>query len=188
MGNHIDTLCSKLSSLLFLLSRYSQYQNHFLSRLIYTSLIESRLRYGIVLWGSASRREFLRVFYLQKRALRIIAGVRRKAPCKTLFQSFGIWTLPSLYIYEMLLYYNFNYDSIQVGSDVHNYNTRSRDQHRQVPHRLQLSASLPQNIGPKLYNKLPQNIKLEKQPSKFKKLLSNYLLQKAFYSVGEFLS
>lgn len=187
-GKHIDTLCSKLTSELFLLSRYAQYQNYFLLRLIYNSMIESRLRYGIVLWGSASRKEFLRVFYLQKRAVRIIAGVRRRAPCKTFFQSLRILTLPSLYIYEMLLFYSFKGDSIQVGSDVHNYNTRSRDQHRQAIHRLQLTASLPQNMGPKLFNKLPQNIKIEYNPIRFKKLLHNYLLMKAFYSVGEYLS
>lgn len=170
-----------------MLSRFANLQNLFLMKLIYSSLIESRLRYGIILWGSASRTALLRVFRLQKRAVRIIAGVNRRTSCKELFKSFQILTLPSLFIYEMLLFYKFKFTSYQTGTNTHNYNTRHRDHHRQISHRLGVAASLPHNIGPKLLNKLPNNIKLERAPNKFKISLHSFLLEGAFYSVDEFL-
>lgn len=46
-------------------------------RLIYTALIESRLVYVIVLWGSASRTSLLRVFLLQQRAICRLAGIKK---------------------------------------------------------------------------------------------------------------
>lgn len=46
-------------------------------RLIYTSLIESRLRFDIVIWGSASCTALKQVFRLQSGAICVVAGVNR---------------------------------------------------------------------------------------------------------------
>lgn len=185
---HINALCTKVSSQLFLLTRFSKYQNCFLMQLIYTSLIESRLRYGIIVWGSTSRSNFLRVFRLQKRAIRIIVGTRRGAHCRNFFKTLGILTLPSLYILEVLMFYRFKSETILTGTDAHNYNTRYREEHRQFPHRLQIAAKLPHNIGPKLFNKLPPAIKTENIRTKFKTKLCKHLLERACYSVTEYLT
>lgn len=183
---HVNSLCSRLSSQLFLLSRFSKYENIFLMKLIYNALIESRLRYGVVLWGSTSRTNFLRVFYLQKRAIRIMARLNRRSSCRNYFKSLKILTLTSIYIYEVLIFYKFRGNKIETGADIHNYKTRHRHQHRQIQHRLQLAASLPQNVGPKLFNVLPENIKLEHNQVKFENELKNYLLERACYSLDEF--
>lgn len=74
---NIYTLCSKLSSRLFVQSRFDELHNSFLMRLIYTSLIESRLRFDIVVWGSASCTALKQVFRLQSRAICVVAGVDR---------------------------------------------------------------------------------------------------------------
>ncbi len=87
----------------------------------------------------------------------------------------------------MLIFYKFKSSSFQTGSDVHEYNTRQRHQHRQSQHRLEISASLPQNMGPKLFNKLPDHIKLENNHKIFKNKLKKFLVEESFYSVGEFL-
>ncbi len=86
------------------------------------------------------------------------------------------------------MYYKFKSTVAITGVDFHNYNTRQRHYHRQSSHRLELAASLPQNIGPKLFNKLPENLKLENTQSKFKILLTNYLLNRTCYSITEFLN
>ena len=184
---YIDSLCSKLSSQLFLLSIFASYRNNVIIRLVYTSLIESRLRYGIALWGSASQNALLRVFRLQKRAIRIMVGVNRQTSCRPFFKSLQILTLPALYIYEIIIFHKLKSHNIITGSDTHSYNTRHRHEHRQTTHRLQLAAVLPENIGPKLFNKLPNYIRAENRKNTFKLLLKKLLLEGACYSVDEFL-
>ncbi len=71
--------------------------------------------------------------------------------------------------------------------DVHSYDTRHRAQHRQTSHRLEVTANLPVNIGPKLFNSLPEQIKHENNPVKFKTLLKRLLIERACYSINEFV-
>ncbi len=87
----------------------------------------------------------------------------------------------------MLLFYKFKSKTFQIGSDMHSYNTRQRHEHRQSQHRLELAASLPQNIGPKLLNRLPDHIKQATDLNSFKKLLKRYLVEETCYSVEEFM-
>ncbi len=156
-------------------------------KLIYTSLIESRLRYGIVLWGSTSQTNFQRVFILQKRAVRIMAKLNGRTSCRNHFKTLKILTLASIYIYELLIFYRFKSTTFVTGATVHNYDTRHRLEHRQLSHRLELASTLPQNIGPKLFNKLPLHIRETDVLNNFKRFLYNFLVEEAFYSVNEYL-
>lgn len=96
--SHVSS-CSKLSAQLFLAGS----QNSFLVRLAYTSLINFIIRYGFVLWGSKSRKHFLRVFRSPSRVIRITSGV---VDLNT----------PIIYIYEILLFYRFKSWTIQTGT------------------------------------------------------------------------
>ena len=65
-------MCGKLSSVCGVLSKV----RHILDRnsllMIYNSLIESRLRYGILGWSTASNSQIHRLEVLQNKALRLI--------------------------------------------------------------------------------------------------------------------
>jgi hypothetical protein len=80
-----------------------------------------------------------------------------------------------------------NFLQVEIGADLHNYNTRNKNQHRQTSHRIDISASLPQNLGPKLFIKLPTNLKQIETQGAFKKTLRKFLVEGVFYSVDEFL-
>ncbi|KAG8330390.1 hypothetical protein J6590_065425 [Homalodisca vitripennis] len=82
-------------------------------------------------------------------------------------------TFPSLYMYETVL-------------DVHEYNTRGRDAFRSTQHRLQAYEALPSEVGAKLFNKLPLDLRVENKKPLFKRKLRHQLVQGAYYSVGEF--
>lgn len=95
-------------------------------RLIYASLLELRLRVGIVdFWGSASCTTLARVLRSQKRAIcaPVIAGMNKISSLTYFFQPFEIWTLPSLRIYKIILFYKFKSTLIKTGSDLHTYET-----------------------------------------------------------------
>jgi len=182
---HIEFLCSKLSSSIFVLKAMSHYKNFFLSRLIYSGLIESQLRYGIAIWGSAPQSHMKRLFAIQKRAVRILVGIGRRDSCRDAFKNLGLLTLTSLYILETLVYFKFKC-STTSGVDVHRYNTRSASEPRQEAHRLKLTASQPQNVGLRLFRSLPHNLKMIAKESLFRKKVKEYLANRSLYSVEEY--
>lgn len=55
----------------------------------------------------------------------------------------------------MVKLYKLKCASILTGKDLHTHSTRQRHQRRQTSHRLQISAALPQNVEPTLFNTLP---------------------------------
>ncbi|KAG8309360.1 hypothetical protein J6590_087938 [Homalodisca vitripennis] len=61
-------------------------------------LIYPHLTYGLVLWGACANNQFLRVFKLQKQAIRIIAQLKFREPCKEAFKNLPLLTLPSLHL------------------------------------------------------------------------------------------
>ena len=70
----------------------------------------------------------LKIFRLQKRALRVIAGINNSSTqCQSLFLKFGIMSLPSLYIYFSVIEIHKNISNFNTQSDTHSYRTRSAD-------------------------------------------------------------
>ena len=65
-------MCSKLASVCGILSKVRYVLDRKSLMLIYNSLVESRLRYGSLSWGTASNQLIDRLKVLQNRALRYI--------------------------------------------------------------------------------------------------------------------
>ncbi|KAG8270053.1 hypothetical protein J6590_093715 [Homalodisca vitripennis] len=78
--------------------------------------------------------------------------------CKNTFRELGLLTLPCLYILEVVLYFRSKCNLVQ-GGDVHQYGTRGRDNFRVQQHRTATFERLPSEVGVKLINKLPEEIK-----------------------------
>jgi len=69
-GDHVDKLAKQISSNIFVLKNISSLNNLSLSKLVYYGLIESLIRYSIILWGLSSKDNLNRILTLQKRAVR----------------------------------------------------------------------------------------------------------------------
>ena len=68
----IKYLCSKLASVCGVLSKVRHYLDRKSLMKIYNSLFDSRLRYGLLGWGTASDSELSKIKVLQNRAVRFI--------------------------------------------------------------------------------------------------------------------
>jgi hypothetical protein len=109
-GSHINNLAPQIASACFLIKRIMQIASLKIALTVYYAYIQSKLQYGIVLWGNS--KETKRLFILQKRALRYMARASTdptaefyyKDSCKPLFKRFKIMTIPSLYIYNTIMY------------------------------------------------------------------------------------
>jgi hypothetical protein len=119
--------------------------------------------------------------------VRLIAGVNPRTPCRQLFKELNILSIVSIYILEVISYLRRHHQFVELNSNVHAYNTRRTDIHIQS-YKADLYKRSVINMGSKLYNKLPDNIKEIESYKTFRKQLKSFLLRHAFYSVEEFVA
>jgi hypothetical protein len=67
------------------------------------------------------------IYTLQKRTVRIIAGVKCRNSCRNPFMRLEIIPLPCEYIFTLMNFIITNQELFQTNSTIHNVNTRNRD-------------------------------------------------------------
>ncbi|KAG8264115.1 hypothetical protein J6590_017132 [Homalodisca vitripennis] len=97
------------------------------------------------------------------------------------FRELGLLTLPCLYILDVALYCRFKCEFVR-GRYVYQYGTRGRDNLRLHPHRTAAFKRLPSEVGVKLINKLPDEIKNLNEPTKFKARLRHFGVEGVLFS------
>jgi hypothetical protein len=153
---------------------------------MYFAYMHSSLKYDILFWGNV--RNLMKVFKLQKRAIRLIANISSTTSCKPYFKKGKIMTLPCIYICEILLYIKMSLSKFKTNSIFHSHDTRTKSDLFITSHNTKLFEQSIAYNGVLVYSKLPSEIKSVKSIIKFKKVLRNFLLEKSFYSVEEFMT
>ena len=103
-STHIEKLSTKLSRTLGILSRLKNELPHHILKLIYNSLFNSHLYYGILNWGYNSGN----ISNLQKKAVRVISNCHRHAHTDPLFKFCNILKLDDLLrLEELKLFFKF---------------------------------------------------------------------------------
>ena len=96
-------------------------------------------------------------------------------------------TVPCLYIFETLKLIRNNLHIYDKHSDVHYHDTRYKANLRQTSHRTKIFEKSPEYTGIAFYNRLPQSLKGIKENSIFFREVKSMLINKAFYSITEYL-
>lgn len=184
--DHIRDLCLKLSSVCYVLYRLKFLTSNQISLAYYYAHFYSRITYSILFWGSSCL--WIKVFRMQKRALRNIAGVNKFHSCKDLFKKYKLLTVPCIYIYEILNFVKCNYSSFLTNNFNHDYDTRNSNALVIPQHNLSLYETNPVYVGIKFFNKLPNYIKSIRSTKQFKNSLHNFLIHHSFYDVKEYMN
>jgi hypothetical protein len=99
--------------------------------MIYFAYFHSVLKYGIMFWGHHT--DGIRVFRLQKKVVRIMAGAKSRVSFKPLFKILEILTLSSQHILSLMTFLAHNLECFTFNSSVLNINIRKRLQfHRSI--------------------------------------------------------
>lgn len=181
--SHITSLCAKLSSGCYAVKVVSETLGPVAARDVYFALVESHLRYGVCFWGNCSNYLLIRVFRLQKRAIRCMCGARFRQSCRPLFSKYKILTLTSLFILETagLIFTKFGGKRHDSG-----YATRQVGHiPLPIPHTSMAKNSIFYD-SKKIFNKLPLEIKSISSLKQFKNTLKTFLLTKTYYSLTEY--
>jgi len=184
---HVEQLCGKLSKTVGMLNRISNLIPPNVKLSIYYSLIFSRVSYGIVSWGSSGLTNAARIQRILSRARKIVTYdcFRREA------NVMGLLSFDSIYKYFTAIklfrtmklsqhpYFSNVFDSLRP---IHEYRTRfssysSFNTPAFTKAKCQKSFRF-QSV--KIWNLLPENIKLSETLAEFKCLLRKFLIREQY--------
>ncbi|KAL3283323.1 hypothetical protein HHI36_006471, partial [Cryptolaemus montrouzieri] len=148
--------------------------------IIYKSLIESLIKYGILVWGGLYENALYRLNVAQKYILKIIFKKKRLFPTKLLFNG-EIVNIKTLYMVVAATFIQKN--KVELNRINQLYTTRSNENqdivipisHKHINHR---SIAC---LDPNIYNRLPTEIKQLKTIHKFKVECKKFIHSEAEY-------
>ena len=149
----------------------------------YYGIFHSIIQYGIVLWGGSHHA--IKIFRLQKKALRIIAHIGYRDHCREWFKNLKIMSVPSLFVYRTLLFARSILGTSPSHADCHSHNTRNKDSVYLPRCRLTISQTAPDYVALKMFNALPRAVR-ELQGNVFKNYIKRKLLENPLYDKQEF--
>lgn len=100
--SHITMVASRLASGLYLLRGLANNVSLEVLKTAYFGIFHSHISYATLIWGHSSGAD--RLFGLQRKAIRILAGLGFMEDCRHAFVRLGMLTLPSISIIQNLLY------------------------------------------------------------------------------------
>jgi len=85
---------------------------------------QSLINYDIMFWGSLTT--MCNVFLIQKRIIRIRLGLVPMSSCQGMFKKLDIQTVPSLFIFAVIIFVVRKPDHFKTISSVHSIQTRQK--------------------------------------------------------------
>jgi hypothetical protein len=145
------------------------------------------LSYGIIFWGNSHHSA--NILKIQKRIIRIIDNKGKRDSCRQLLKTLQILTVPTQYIFSLLVFVNKNRGLFSFSSEIHDINTWNNYNLHLPSTNLTLVRKGVYYSGGKVFNHLPKNIKFLSNDFKhFKWALKCFLTEHKFYSLEEFIN
>lgn len=181
---HITSLANRLSSVSFQLRSLAEVCPLDTLLSVYHANFHSLMSYGIEFWGNAV--DVSDILIIQKRAVRIIAGVGMRAHCRPWFIKFRIMTCASAYIFKALLFVEKNIHRYVRNSEGHSYLTRHNLLLQPPKHSTTRYEKGLFYAALRYYNALPDTFRQLTGTKSFRSQLREFFLGNPFYSIQEF--
>ena len=120
--DHITRLTSKLNKAWYAIRAVKSLITLHILQMIFYSNFHSLLSYGIIFWGNKHFSDS--IFKIQKRIIRVITNIDRRYKHRELNKKLRTLTLPSQYIFWLLVSVNKNGSCFLSNSEIHDVNTR----------------------------------------------------------------
>jgi len=164
---HTEYLSKNLRNIVYKFYQLRNILNFSILKMIYNSLVESVLRYCIVVWGGLYDEHLQALDVTQKYIIKVIMKKPKRYPTSLLFTESQLFDIRTLYSYTAIIYVH-KHKTMEIID--HRYSTRTREvnQLRRPLYRLTISQRFIDYLGILLYNKVELNIRTIKKLSTFK--------------------
>lgn len=171
---HVNNLKSKLNISIRYFYFLKGICNERTLRMLYFSLVQSRIEYGMVFWCGTYSSHVNVLHIYQKSFIRLIKRKTKLEPSRPLFAELKILPLKFLFVYKVLkLFYNNSRYTPQ--QNIYKNKLRNRE-HILVPKPSYTFFTKSYNfLAPRIYNKLPDAVKHAKSKYIFFRKLKNWL-------------
>ena len=181
----ISQLCQKLASVCGVISKVRYYLNSKSLMLLYHSLVASRIRYGILCWSTASKYDLKKLDVLHNRVVRYITFSPYRTTLKPLYVKLDVLPLSELIDMQRALFmYNLHYNLLPYAFEnycsipSHRYATSySRSKNYTLPpYKSNRGQTSMKFLGPKIWARIPLEIKELNSRKQFVKKTKKYFL------------
>lgn len=184
---HANYIRKKLSCILYRFKHLKNFLGQRHLKILYHSLVESHLSYGILGWGGLLNSHIAKLDIMQKKFLKIILDRKPTHPTEELFKEAKVLDLRQLFFLKANLCLNMNKDKLQIPN--HSYNTRRHKIKYITPRAHKTIGQRSYSyLGPRLYNSLPLIIRSERSHRAFKRELKKYILNTPRLEIHEIIN
>src|SRR6218665_383787 len=182
---HLENVASKISKNIGIISRIAYLIPTNVRLTLYYSLIYPYIAYCNIIWASNYKSRLYRLKILQKRSVRIIAGLPYNSHTYPIFKHFGILKLFQISlkrINEFMHRYSYNtlptvFSNFFTPSAIHSYNTRNSSTIKHAFARTNSRKFSIRVAGPITWDELPRDIRSIPTLSLFKTKLNSWLIK-----------
>jgi hypothetical protein len=155
--NHVAELTPKLNKACYVIRTLTFLRSPEVLRMVYFPCFNCIMWYGIMFW--ANSHHSINNFKIKKRIIRIMTKSNRRDTCHLLFKQLRILSLPSQYIFSLLLFVVTNKKLFLLNSQIHNIYTCHNDNFHLPLTGLTLVQKGVTHSWCKIYNHLPSQSK-----------------------------
>jgi hypothetical protein len=186
-GSHVDQLLSRLSTAFNAIRAIKPFMSYEAIISVYFAYFHSILSYGIIFWGNSPNS--IDIFWLKKKVIRIISGIKSSDSCNEYFKKLRILPLLSQYIFSILMFVAENANYYTFYSVMRNVNMRHTFDHYQPSSSLTIFNMGVFSMRIKVFNNFPLDIKVFVHNTKcFKRQLKTLLYSNYFYTLQEYFN
>lgn len=190
-NSHVDKICGKLNKVCYQLRQLKSKVDLKTLLLVYYANFYSQMIYGIIIWGSSPHAN--KVFVIQKKAIRIIYGLKRTDSCRPIFTQHKIHTFASAYILEVVKFFRKNQTAFECNKlerPSMYFIRNSKEQYRPLINKYKMCERGLRSMAVRLTNRFSQSNELADVIKNTENIsyigaLKVILLEKCYYSIGE---
>lgn len=172
---HAEFLIKKLRFILFKFKQFKHILNADQIKIIYYSLVQSHLQYGIAGWGGLYKNNLKNIEVIQKLFLKIMTSKNKCYPSDLLYKESGVLDIRQIYAFRIVCLQHKSKQQLKLIDHDHDTRYKKEKQIQTSKTDKTIGQRAYYFIAPRIYSNLPQEIRDILNPHLFNKYAKNWI-------------